>query len=298
MTEKIPTTSANFCLLQNNQIYEEIYDSLEENELSMQRVEDTDRIIYQIKKIVNSNKNIIISEKINNDNDFLEEIMVQLTKNDTTKTLQGNTLLLYADDVMMYELMYMEDLTIKQKDEDMNQLATISNIELSPVYGNCAILKIGYEHGKFYNKIINKDDIINIITYNFYHTGVLLYSDNTFKEIRFSGDNPNIIIGNTFKQQPPLYILGFMIVTYIEETNDGVKNVRASALLDTEICGRIFVSILCPITNKRFWNITNNTINNIIDIKENVEKKNNIEKELIEEKLSNPFFLIKKNCIL
>ena len=293
-------TEFNYCLIKNNKFYEDLYDVLEETELNMQRRDDAERIKDEIKKLVNTNKNIIISEVYEDTEKLLEEILLQITKDDTSSTLQGDTILLYADEKVMYESMYMEDLRRVESDDNINQLVTISNIELKPIYNICGIIKTDYKTGELIKRKIFKKDIIDIMIYNFYHTGVLLNTDNSYQEIEFTGDNPNLVLGGMFKQRTPIEIYGLSFVIYEEDCNSGVGqiNERISKLLEREVRGRIFVSILCPITNKKFCNITNNTLEDIINIKNNKDRNDRLEKELGEDKIKNPFYLIKKYCIL
>ena len=72
-------------------------------------------------------------------------------------------------------------------------------------------------------------------------------------------------------------------------------NELGSKLLGREIKGRLFLSLLCPTTRKKIWNITTKTINDIILILNNVDLTNSIYKELeLIEKDINPFYLINK----
>ena len=49
----IKMSEYNFCLINKNKIYEEIHEMIEDEELSMSRQDDTDKIIYQINLLVN-----------------------------------------------------------------------------------------------------------------------------------------------------------------------------------------------------------------------------------------------------
>lgn len=288
---------SNYCLVKVNKIYEEIYDMLEDKNLSMHQVDDTNNILYEIKKIITNNKNIIISDNMDCEN-LLEEIMVNITKEDINNTKQGNTILLYASDDCMYELVYMEDYSNEQGDEYLNQLASICNIELIPIYGDICIVKTNYKNKILESKELNLNDIINIIVSNFYHTGIMIYPDGTYKEIMFSGDKPNYVIGNTFSKINQFEIFGLVLVIYSEDIKSDEHNETVSKLMDEEINGKVFITLLCPLTNKKYWNITNTTIKNILSIKENKDSLSNINKEIFDDKLINPFFLIKKYCVL
>ena len=288
---------SNYCLVKVNKIYEEIYDMLEDKNLSMHQVDDTNNILYEIKKIVTNNQNIIISDNMDCEN-LLEEIMVNITKDDINNTKQGNTVLLYASDDYMYELVYMEDYSHEQGDEYLNQLASICNIELIPIYGDICIVKTSYKNKVLESKELNLNDIINIIISNFYHTGIMIYADNTHKEIMFSGDKPNYVIGNTFSKVNQFEIFGLVLVIYSEDVKSDKNNEIVSKLMDEEINGKVFITLLCPLTNKKYWNITNTTIKNILSIKENKDSLSSINKEIFDDKLINPFFLIKKYCVV
>ena len=161
----------NFCLINKNKIYEEIHEMIEDEELSMSRQDDTDKIIYQINKIIKKAKYINIIKKGNTSNELLEEIMNSLINENSQETqeTQGNTLLLHANDDYYYETIYLENLiNPDQKDDDVNQLVTISNIELEPIINNAVIVKTGYTDGNPVCKLITMDDIGEIIINNLF----------------------------------------------------------------------------------------------------------------------------------
>jgi len=97
-------------------------------------------------------------------------------------------------------------------------------------------------------------------------------------------------------------MFGLMFVGYNEQGTE--INHMASKLHGSEIKGRFYVSTLCPISNKRFWGINLDILKGLIkliDYSEGtleqraiIEKLNN---ELSDDKLKNPFFLIKKYCV-
>ena len=89
-----------------------------------------------------------------------------------------------------------------------------------------------------------------------------------------------------------LLIFGFTFVCYVEDGN--VVNQIVSNLFGKEYKGRVYITLLCINTNKKFWNLTKQTINDIIEINKNLEKVNLLEKELDNNKFTNPFFLLKK----
>jgi hypothetical protein len=285
-------------------LYEDLYEILEEDELIMDNPNHRETIKYKIKTLAKSylNNKISISNTFSTSNESLEDLMVEITGNETDESLQGNTLLMFADSESMYEVIFMEQISITKSDTELNQLASISNIELAPIYGNVSIVKTCYSDGKLKNKLITEDDIINLISNNFYHGGVMINSSGLMTELEFSGDNPNIMIGGNFKQTPPFQMFGLTLVGYNEagtETND-----LASKLYGSEIKGRFYVTTLCPITNKRFWGMDLDTLKNLIKLinfsEGSVEEKAIIDKinnELSDDKLQNPFFLIKKYCV-
>jgi hypothetical protein len=331
----------NYTLLQKNNIYEQIYDLLEDNDLSMNNNNHYESIKNHIARLfTKSHKSIQISESFTTKEDMFEELMVNITKNNDDECLQGNTLLSYANDDNMYELVFLENIKKEYNDNELNQFASISNIELAPVYGDCGIVKTCYENGSLINKQMNINDIIQIIMGNFYHSGVMINTDGTMLELDFPGDNPNIKIGPKFKQQSPINVFGLVLVGYFEDydqtqaqaqaqvqdkvqdkvqdqaqlgqlanssnsansansANSSKSNNLASILYGIPINGRVYITTLCPITNKRFWSLSITTIKNLIKLLSNTdnEKIKMLNKELLDDKLTNPFFLIKKYCV-
>jgi hypothetical protein len=296
--------SHNYCLIKKNKIYEDLYEILENDELIMDNPNHKEEIKYKIKNLTTLYfGNIIsISNKFSTSDEALEDLMIEITNNEEDERLQGNTLLIFADNESMYEIVFMENLGIEYLDNDLNQLASISNIELAPIYGNVSIVKSSYQNGKLTNKLITEQDIIKLVTSNFYHMGVMINPDGSTFELEFSGDNPNIMIGGNFSQLNPFQMFGLMLVGYNEKGTE--INHLASKLYGNEIKGRFYVGILCPISNKRFWGINLDILKGLIKLIDysegTIEQKAIIQKlnnELADDKLKNPFFLIKKYCI-
>jgi hypothetical protein len=294
----------NYCLIKTNKIYEELYDILEDNELVMDRPNDKDNIKYQIQKLLNSyfdKKNISLSNIFDTTEETLSDFMCNIT-NDEEENLQGNTLLMYANSNAMYEIVFMEQLNINKNDDELNQFSAIGNIELSPIYGNTAIIKSSYNEKTLISSIVLKEDIEEIFINNFYHMGVLINTDGSFKELEFTGENPNIVIGNNFKMMQSLQLFGLQFVCFNDDEKQ--ENILASILYGNNIKGRMFVAVLCPITNKRFWSINIEFINNVLKLLKFTtgtpeQKKiiSELDKELDNDKMINPFFLIKKYSV-
>jgi hypothetical protein len=293
-------TEYNYCFVKKNKIYEEIYEMIEEEELSMSKPAHTDKIIYEITKIIKKAKyiDIISKSSTSNTNELLEEIMLSLIEENKlleTPGKQGNTLLLHSNDDYYYETLYLENVLESKlnKDDNVNQLISISNIDLEPILNCAAIIKTGYSNGNPVCKSISLDDIIEIVVSNFYHTGIVISDDGNIIELKYSGDNPTLIIGNRFRKGQIGEIYGLSILPWIEEGEK--ENELASKLLGTMIKGRVFLMTFSPISNRKHWNLTKHTVENILKISDNKEKINQINKELEDQtKQLNPFYLIKK----
>lgn len=294
----------NYCLIKKNKIYEDLYEILEDEELIMDNPNHKEEIKYKIKKLITSyfGNIVTISNTFSTSNDNLEDLMVEIINNEEDENIQGNTLLMFADNDSMYEIVFMEQIGIEKSDKELNQIASISNIELAPIYGNAAIVKSSYQNGNLTNKLITEQDITKLIINNFYHLGVMINPNGSTLELEFSGDNPNITIGGNFIQVNPFQMFGLTFVGYNELGTD--INHIASKLYGSEIKGRFYVSTLCPITNKRFWGINTEMLKGLIKLIEysegTIEERAIIEKlnnELSDDKLKNPFFLIKKYCV-
>ncbi|AYV80147.1 MAG: hypothetical protein Gaeavirus12_5 [Gaeavirus sp.] len=297
------SSSLNYCLVKQNNIYEELYDILSDEDLIMDNPNHKESIKYKIKQLQLS-KSFILSKEFDNNEQVFEDLMIEITREDNPEH-QGNTLILYADDNAVYEVIFIENLiTPNNNDSELNQFASISNLELSPIYNTCAIIKTSYQSGNLVNTSITYNDIIHIMTNNFYHTGVLINPDNTLTELEFSGDKPNLVIGNTFIQSSPIQLFGLSLVLYIE-SGDSPNN-TASLISNSEIKGRVFITTLCPITSKRFWSLTTSTIKNITKLlsyqtsnnPELTAKFNKLTNEISDDKRGNSFYFIKKYSML
>ena len=238
---------------------------------------------------------------------MFEELMFKLTNEDVLDSnIQGNTMTSHAFDDDLYEFVYMEDLVDKSgyQDKNLNQLASTTNNELEPIYGDCALVRTIYntESGSLVNVSIDLQDICDLVMSNFYHTGVMIDISNTMLELIFSGDNPNMMIGNKFNKMEPINVFGLTLVGYVEEnTSINEVNEIASTLYGKEIKARVFFTMLCPITNKKYCDITIKTIKRLLKIltfaETDMEKINNLNRELLDDKIKNPFFLIKKYSV-
>jgi hypothetical protein len=282
----------NYCIIKKNKIYEELYDIVEQEELSMNNPNHEDKIKYLIEKTITNNKEIEFYHKENIDmNNLFEELLEILLDHNTQTNSQGNTLLLYADLNVMYELVFIEQDNIID-DSFLNQFASISNSDLKTLYNSCAIIKTVYKDDKIKNELITLKDINDILYYNFYHVGLMVDEQDNMKELVFSGDMPYNFIGSNFKMLGSFERVGLHIVIFREEGSK--KNEKVSKLCEMEICGRVYITLLNPPNNKKFGNFTKDLFNLLIKLMDNKNTINDIEKEILDDKLINPFLIIKK----
>jgi len=287
----------NYCWVNKNKIYAEIYDELLEEELSMFNRDHNDKIKdYLTKKIVNEN-NFIISENFDSVDDVISDLVIKITDTALTNNLQGNTVLMFAGPGEMYEIFHMENLLMKMSDSELNEFASISNIHMSPIYWGCGIFKTTYFTGKAKSSIITKKDVANIFIQNYYHIGVMINTDGNMIQIEFTGEDPFKVIGTNFIQDNVTNVIGFGLIPYIESSNE--YNEKASEILGRQINGRVFLSLLCPVTNKKFWNIDIKTINNILKVMSNNDLFNIIEKNSndLDKKDINPFYILEMTLL-
>ena len=291
----------NYCWVGINKIYQEIYDDLLDEELSMFKIEHNDKIKHYLEKKIVNNSNIDISETFESTSDIMSDLILKITTGAESKNLQGNTILMFANSDEMYELFHMEDLTTKMLDVNLNELASISNIHMTPICWGCGIFKTTYSSSTAVPtpSLITKKDLADIFIQNYYHLGIMIDTNGDLFEIEFTGEDPFKIIGTNFKQLNVSNVIGFSLIPY-NENNDGNKdnnmlNHKASIILGREMKGRVFLSLLCPTTNKKFWNINIKTIENIIKIVSNKNLFEIAEKDLEQtDKDINPFYILKK----
>ncbi len=292
----------NYCEVKLNKIYAEIYDELLDEELTMNNVEHNDKIkTYLNKKIKNSNF-INLSDIFTSEEDIISDIILKITKDSPhAKNLQGNTLILYADDDSLYELFYMEDLTktIEYSNDDLNEFACITNIDLQPVYWGAGIFKTNYTNGILKSDNISLDDVGKILIQTYYHKGVMINIDGSMIEIEFTGENPYKTIGNNYTQLQTIDVVGFSILPF-EENNSESNNLNelnkvGSKLLNRSVKGRLFLTLLCFTTNKKYWDICIKTIKNILKILDDEKSINELYNNKKDDDINvNPFYEIKK----
>jgi len=281
----------NYILIRANKIYEEIYDLLEDKELTMNNPEHGEMVKFHIEKHIEKINYVKIGEKYNSPEERIDKIMDDFSENGPEK-MNGNTLLLYSDDKIIYEVLFLEN-SKNQNDENLNDFGSITNIELYPIYGDCAIVKTSINKDILVNEIIYKNDLIDIFYNNFYHTGVMVNNNSDMKELIFSGDKPLTIIGNTFKNHFIHEIFGLQFVIY-EERGDTFKNELVSKLCGKTISGRTFVCLLSPIFFKKFFNNKISILLLITSLLSNIDKTTQIEKDLEDDKIKNPFVILSK----
>jgi hypothetical protein len=211
--------------------------------------------------------------------------------NSTEEHMQGNTLLLYSDNEIMYEVVFLENRK-DQSDENLNVFCSIANIELHPIYGKCAIIKTGINGSVLINEIINRKDLFKIMYNNFFHTGVMINNNEDIQELTFSGDMPSTIIGNTFNNNYKNEIYGLQFVIYEEMNGFKFKNDIASKLCNKDIYCRTFICLLTPVFFKKFFNNKISIMEMIVSLSEDSSK--NITRELDDDKIKNPFIVLSK----
>jgi len=181
----------NYCELKKNTIYAEMYDELLDEELNMNKSEHNDKIKTYLEKKINTSDFVKISGKFTDSNSMIEDLILKIESDAPNFKLQGNTLLMYADDSSMYELFYMEDLTESIPSVFLNEYGSLSNIFLQPVCWTCGIFKSSYgTDGKIHQDIITKSDVSKIFISNFYHKGVMINQDGSMLELEFTGEDP------------------------------------------------------------------------------------------------------------
>ena len=282
----------NYILIHVNKIYEDLYDLLDEKELTMNNLDHHDMIKFHIEKYIEKINYIKMGEYCDTPEERLNKIMEDLSDN-TGEHMEGNTLLVYSDDKIMYEIVFLEN-SKNQTDINLNDFGSITNIELYPIYGDCVIIKTRMQGKTLINDTIDRKDLFNIIYNNFYHTGVMINSNNDIKELIFSGDVPSTIIGNTFKTHYKNEIFGLQFIIYQESDNDSFKNELVSKLCNKDIYGRTFLCLLSPIFNKKFFNNKISILKLVTSLLEDIDKRKNIEKELGDDKITNPFIVLSK----
>lgn len=237
----------NYCELKKNTIYAEMYDELLDEELNMNKSEHSDKIKTYLEKKINTCDFVKISNKFTDINIMMEDIILKIELDAPNFKLQGNTLLMYADDNSMYELFYMEDLTQSIQSSCLNEFGSLSNIFLQPVCWTCGIFKSSYgSDGKIYSDIITKSDVSKLFISNFYHKGVIINQDGSMLELEFTGEDPYKIIGINYTQYNTVDLFGFNIVPWVEKIqnpNDTQFNLSASKILGSNTFGRVFLTI-------------------------------------------------------
>jgi hypothetical protein len=292
----------NYCELKKNTIYVEMYDELLDEELNMNNPEHNDKIKTYLQKKINDSDFVKVSGKFTDSNNMMEDLILKIESNAPNFKLQGNTLLMYADDSSMYELFYMEDLTQPIPPDSLNEFGSLTNIFLQPVCWTCGIFKSTYgKDGKIYSDIITKSDISKLYISNFYHIGVMMNQDGSMIELEFTGEDPYKMIGTNFNQSNTIDLFGFNLVPWIEKIknlNDTQLNLNATKIFGSETYGRVFFAIVCPNTNKKFWDIKIKTMKDILLVINNKDIQDKISKEVEMAEINiNPFYIMKKNIL-
>ena len=272
----------NYLIIEKNDLYTDIYELLEDKELTMHKLDDRELVYFHINQYIENSKYIKYSETFKTNEDRLNNIFEYLK--DESIVNEIDTILLFSNDEIMYELMYID---YKNKDDNnLNHFACISNIEEYPIYNTVIVLKTDITKEKK-STIINKKDISFIIYNNFYHDGLMI-DNNDEKILTFSGDKPFNLIGNTFRETEKKEVLGLAFILY-EENKEDYINKKISILFEKEIKGRCFLMVIAPIKYRKFWNLNNKILDKLVNISLDKKKYNEIEKKIYDD--INPFIL-------
>jgi hypothetical protein len=273
----------NYIIINKNNAYTEIYETLEDNELFMNNLNDRELIIFHINKYVEKSNYIKYSNVFNTEKERMDDALNNYSNDSTI-----NTILIYSNDDCMYELMYFESGKI-ESEENINHFASIINTEEKIIYGTVYLFKTLIKKNKLEMAIANEKDLFLLFNTIFYHTA-LIVEENEIKELYFTGDRPFNLIGNTFKESDKIEILNFYFCLY-EEENGKYVNHKVSKMFGREIKGRCFVMMTCPYTFRKFWDLSEKTFNNIINIISNDDKYDYIDRKIHDNLLGNPFML-------
>jgi hypothetical protein len=277
----------NYAVISPNKLHEELCEILVDNDLTMAKLEYKDSIHYQIEMYFKKCNYIQYSTGFDNPDEMFNDICRVLKENNKDDI---NTIMLYSTDEYVYEMVYFENYNNKEYDEDLfNQFASITNIELLPIYDKCAVIKTNIKTN-VKSTCIDYKDITNIVMKTFYHTGIMVDTDNKITEIVYISEHPYASIGTTFTKTKDIIINNLCFLLYEEKENNNVMNKKASKLFNTEIKGRVFISLISPIFYKKIWDMNSTILNLVL----NSINNESVEKELDDNRTINPFVVINK----
>ena len=298
--------SYSYCLIKNNCLYQTLYAYIEKQKLNMYNPKHYDLIKDYIKQFLDEIDYITVSSKFGATDSLFEHLLdsiitdnnASLNSTNIDVNNQGNTMLAYGDSEKAYEIVYNEFFNngYEEKMVDIvNEFGSITNVDMAPIYGSCALLKTEYNKNKNELKLstITKNDVYELLVNTFYHSGVLINTDGTMTELVFSGEDPCYMIGSSFKINDTVQVLGLSWSIFVEK--DGKDdNTIVSKFMNKPLEGRAFITVLCPVTNKKFINIKQNEFKEILDLLKDENKVECINKDCMENVNANPFFLINK----
>ncbi len=303
----------NYCIISQNKMYDEIHELLVDDDLHVGNESEDREIENIIFKYISNLKCIEFSKTYTNNVDntngknsiFLDDIMfsiydntntdININTNNNNKPIDANTITIYANENITYEIVYIEHKNENKNNECLNHFASISNMNLLPMYRTIALIKTDYSSGINKNCIITKNDIYKIIMHNFYHVGVMVDIDgDNIIEITYSSEYPYKKIGNNFMKYDVVNIFGMNFIVYYDENKNKNKNENASIFCNKDIYCRIFISLLSYEKSKKIWDVSKCLITKIIEIKKNNELFNKINDEIIKLPCENYLSLIAK----
>ncbi len=288
----------NYCIISENKIYTELYDLIENDDLHMGKETDDGIIYTKIKQFIESETScpyFKFSEPYTCDKDVSNDIIKLISKNGTIDNVSTEITTLFSNEDTTYELIYINYINNGQTDDDVNQFASLTNMNLIPIYKKCAITKVSHINNNINNVMISTEDMLNILINNFYHTGVMIDGDK-LTEINFCGQMPHTKIGNNFQTHEILNILGFSFICYHENCKNNNDNKISTIFCGKNITNRIFVTLLSYEKNKKTWNVTSSLINKIIKIKSDETLLNIFNNNISDLPYDNYFATMSKYC--
>ena len=291
----------NHCQININNIHEILHDELTENELFMANPEHEYEIRKILKKIIDNVAKISKLYTTPNEN---YEAMTKFISDDfeNNKPVKGfffDTVYSEMNEQCFYEIVFNGLDSESETDlEILNHLATLINMEQMPIYGACCIIKCSNDKTP---QQINISDIYEIFSNLYFHKGVMTDSNSFFTNtnnkitinntitIPFVGINVEQKLGNGFHFLDNILFLGLNLTLYGDNSKE--ENMIISKLLQKKMCGKIFITILNPISAKYYANFTDNVLLKLLTVMEN-GNYNEINSNIIDNSGINPYLLL------
>ena len=189
-----------------------------------------------------------------------------------TPTMMGASTEIYQDENIVYQFCHLDasNPTLNKNEDNINSIAGYLSIAKEDVYGTCIILKnIIQEDKTCKNGNIDLDELKLILRKKFFHTGICLKADQTFKTFEFN-THPVQEFYNNERANNFRYVefklLKWTLILFVEKEPQNDELNMIASKFDEKFIIRGDILICAKINDKEYYDLDEETMKMIIEV--------------------------------